>query len=70
MAAPDFRDKLLAGLGGVWPEPCPLNVRSRETIPKDGYRIESLFYDAEPNDPIPALLLIPKGVTATKPASP
>ena len=42
MTAPDFREKLLAGLGGPWPEPCPLHVRPRETIPKDGCRIESL----------------------------
>lgn len=68
MAAPDFRDKLLAGLGGPWPEPCPLNVKHRETISKDGYRIESLYYDAEPKDPIPAMLLIPDGVNANNPA--
>ncbi len=68
MSAPDFREKLLACLGGDWPKPGPLNVRHRETIQKSGYRIESVFYDAEPNDPIPALLLIPDGVTADKPA--
>ncbi|MFN0198439.1 MAG: dienelactone hydrolase family protein [Planctomycetaceae bacterium] len=68
MAAADFRDRLLKGLGGDWPEPCPLNVRQRETIQKDGYRIESLYYDAEPDDPIPAMLLIPDGVTKDKPA--
>jgi len=68
MAAPDFRDKLLAGLGGLWPEPCPLNVQHRETMTKDGFRIESLTYDAEPSDPIPALLLIPDGVSASNPA--
>ena len=44
MAVSDFRDKLLAGLGGPWPEPCPLNVKHRETIPKNGFRIESLYY--------------------------
>ncbi len=68
MAGSDFRDKLLAGLGGPWPEPCPLNVKYRETVQKNGYRIESLYYDAEPKDPIPAMLLIPDGVTANNPA--
>ena len=67
MASADFRDRLLECLGGGWPEPCPLNVRPRETIQRDGFRIESVFYDAEPNDPIPAMLLIPDGVTAAKP---
>ena len=68
MPAPDFREKLLAGLGGDWPKPCPLNVRHRETIQKPGYLIESLYYDAEPNDPIPAMLLVPDGVKANNPA--
>ena len=68
MAAGDFRDRLLAGLGGDWPKPGPLNVRVRERIPKDGYTIESVHYDAEPDDSIPALLLIPNGVDAEHPA--
>ena len=68
MAAGDFRDRLLAGLGGDWPKPGPLNVRVRERIPKDGYTIESVHYDAEPDDSIPALLLIPNGVNAEHPA--
>ncbi|MCX7408358.1 MAG: dienelactone hydrolase family protein [Planctomycetales bacterium] len=68
MAAADFRDHLLKCLGGEWPATCPLNVRVRETITKPGYTIESVYYDAEPNDAIPALLLVPDGVTAAKPA--
>jgi dienelactone hydrolase len=68
MATADFRDRLLTGLGGPWPEPGPLNVRLRETKQADGFRIESLTYDAEPDDPVPALLLIPDGVSAAKPA--
>ncbi len=68
MAAADFRDKLLAGLGGDWPKPCDLNVRLRKKIPAKGFTIESLYYDAEPDDPIPAMLLIPDGVSADKPA--
>ena len=68
MAAVDFRERLLAGLGGDWPALCDLRPRLRQSTQKEGYRIESLFYDAEPDDPIPALLLIPDGVTATSPA--
>lgn len=68
MAAVDFRERLRAGLGGDWPRPCDLRLRLRQTIQKQGYRIESLFYEAEPDDAIPALLLIPDGVTAANPA--
>ncbi len=68
MAVPDFREKLLAGLGGDWPKPGSLNVRHRKTIQKPGYRIESVFYDSEANDPIPAMLLIPDGISADNPA--
>lgn len=63
-----FREKLLAGLGGPWPEPCPLNVRVREEKRGDGFRMLSVYYDAEPNDPIPAILLIPDGASKAKPA--
>lgn len=68
MAAVDFRERLLAGLGGDWPAPCDLRPRLRQAVQKQGYRIESLFYDAEPDDSIPAMLLIPDGVTAANPA--
>ena len=63
-----FRERLLECLGGPWPEPCDLKPQLRETIQKDGYRIESVFYEAEPEDKIPALLLIPDGIDATHPA--
>ena len=68
MAKADFRDRLLEGLGGKWPEPCPLNVRLRETTKQDGFTIHSLCYDSEPDDPIPAMLLVPDDVTGKKPA--
>lgn len=68
MASADFRDRLLKGLGGDWPSPCPLNVEVREQSQQPGYRVESIYYDAEPNDRIPAILLIPDGVTAFNPA--
>ncbi len=55
-------------LGGPFPEAVPLNTRLRETIKKDGYRIESLVYDVQPGETIPALLLVPDNVTADNPA--
>jgi dienelactone hydrolase len=55
-------------LGGPFPEPQPLNIKLRETIKKEGYRIESLTYDVLPGESIPALLLIPDNVTANNPA--
>ncbi|MCH2200551.1 MAG: dienelactone hydrolase family protein [Fuerstiella sp.] len=69
MAVADFRDRLLRGLGGDWPDPCPLNVRLRKKTKADGFTIESLYYDAESDEPIPALLLIPDSVSAGKPAA-
>ena len=64
----EFKQKLLQGLGGEWPAPPALNVKQRETIQKDGFRIESLTYEAEPGDPIPAMLLIPDMVSPAHPA--
>lgn len=55
-------------LGGPFPEQSPLKPQLRETLQKDGYRIESLTYDGLPGERIPALLLIPDSVTASSPA--
>ncbi len=63
-----FRERLFQCLGGPWPDPCDLKPVLRETIQKDGYRIESLYYEAEPGDRIPALLLIPDGIKPENPA--
>jgi dienelactone hydrolase len=63
-----FRDKLLECLGGPWPEPGPLSPQIRSTTPRDGFRIESLTYEVEPGERVPALLLIPDGVDTEHPA--
>lgn len=68
MAIVGAREKLLACLGGPWPEPCPLKPQTRETMQKEGYRIESVTYEVEPDDRVPAYLLIPEGVSARSPA--
>jgi len=64
----ELRQRLLACLGGPWPPPCDLRPIIRETIRKDGYRIESVTYEVEPGDRVPALLLVPDGVDAHHPA--
>lgn len=66
--ANDLRQKLLECLGGPWPEPCDLRPSLRETIRKDGYRIESVTYEVEPGDRVPAMLLVPDGIGANHPA--
>ncbi|MHB8901142.1 MAG: dienelactone hydrolase family protein [Thermoguttaceae bacterium] len=63
-----FRQQLLQCLGGPWPDACDLKPVVREILQKDGYRIESVFYEAEPGDKIPAMLLVPDGVSAASPA--
>lgn len=63
-----FRTRLLECLGGPWPEPCELRPHVHETIERDGYRIESVSFQAEPDDRVPALLLVPEGVDAGHPA--
>jgi dienelactone hydrolase len=66
--AQTLRDHLLKCLGGPWPDPPPLQPARRDTWQKKGYRIESITYQSEPGDLVPALLLIPDSVSAERPA--
>lgn len=68
MLPDEFRNRLLACLGGPWPDPPPLHPQVRSVSHRDGYRIESVTYEAEPGERIPALLLVPEGATAEQPA--
>lgn len=74
MTPDELRSRLLECLGGPWPEAGPLRPQLRETIQKDGYRIESITYEAPSGlgdgviEAIPALLLIPDGVDAGHPS--
>lgn len=68
MSAEQLKTHLVECLGGNWPAPCPLHPKLRDTIQRDGYRIESVSYQVEPDDRVPAMLLIPDGVTADRPA--
>ncbi len=60
-------EQLVKNLGGPWPEPCLLRPLLRETISQDGYRIESVTYEVELGDRVPAYLLTPDGVDASNP---
>lgn len=70
----ELRSRLLECLGGGWPDPGPLEVRPRGTVPKDGYRLESVVYSAASGlgdgivEEIPAYLLVPDGVDGENPA--
>jgi dienelactone hydrolase len=64
-----FKAKLLECLGGPWPEPCDLQPRLIREERKDGYRLQWVDYAVEPEDRVPAILLIPDGVNATNPAA-
>lgn len=68
MPVVDFREKLLACLGGDWPMPCAPDPRIEETSDHDGYRLEKLSYQVEPGERAPAYLLVPAGVDASHPA--
>lgn len=68
MAAVDFRERLLAGLGGDWPRPVDLQIKTEKTIRQDGYRIELLSYQVEHGDRVPAYLLVPDSATKKTPA--
>ena len=63
-----FRANLLECLGGPWPEPCELEPRILREEQRDGYRLQWVDYAVEPDDRVPAILLIPDGVTATSTA--
>ena len=42
MTSAQLRQKFLECLEGGWPGPCPLKSMARETIQREGYRIESI----------------------------
>lgn len=69
MAAVDFREQLLKGLGGDWPVGGDLRVQVRETVQKEGYRLETVTYEVQAGERVPAHVLIPEGVTTAHPAA-
>ncbi|MCM8531639.1 MAG: acetylxylan esterase [Lentisphaeraceae bacterium] len=63
-----FKENLLDCLGGPWPEGGDLKPQITKTEKKDGYRLEHLDYEVEEGDRVKAIMLIPDGVSASKPA--
>lgn len=55
-----LRHTLVEQLGG-FPERTPLNPRTVGVIEGDGYRIEKVIFDSQPNHPVTANLYVPKG---------
>ncbi|MCA9101550.1 MAG: dienelactone hydrolase family protein [Planctomycetales bacterium] len=58
----DFREKLLDGLGGDWPAPCPLDAQIEDVQQADGFRIERVVYAVEPDERVASLLLVPDDI--------
>lgn len=67
-AGDDFRSRLQECLGGPWPEPCDLQPRVEREEQRDGFRLQWVDYAVEPEDRVPAILLIPDGVSSSSPA--
>lgn len=53
---------------GPFPERTPLNPRIVEVLHKDGYRVEKLIYESQPNYYVTACLFIPDNVKGKTPA--
>lgn len=68
MATADFRDRLLACLGGDWPQPGPLQAKTLASEDCDGFRRERVEYETEPGERVAAYLLVPDNVNADRPA--
>jgi len=54
----EVRKKILTLIGGL-PEKTPLNAKSLGTTQADGFRIEKILYESQPNFPVTALLYLP-----------
>jgi cephalosporin-C deacetylase-like acetyl esterase len=54
----DVRKKILTLIGGL-PEKTPLNPKVLGTTQAEGFRIEKILYDSQPNFPVTALLYLP-----------
>ena len=64
----EFRENLLACLGGDWPDPPHLDPVVEDSIQRDGYRLEKVTYQVEPDERVAAYVLVPDGVTIANPA--
>ncbi len=63
-----MREKLLACLGGPWPQAGPLDMHREDATEEEGYRRERISYLVEPHERVAAWLLVPQGVDSRHPA--
>ena len=56
----EVRARMIALLGGAWPEHSPLNPRITGASDHEGIHIERILFDSQPNFPVTALLYLPK----------
>ena len=68
MASMDFRERLLACLGGEWPAAGPLKREVVRTDQLDGLRRIHVTYEVEPGERVLSYLLVPDKVTDKSPA--
>ncbi|MGB0580014.1 MAG: hypothetical protein ACPGVU_09960, partial [Limisphaerales bacterium] len=68
MKPQDMKRKLQECLGGPWPDPSPLKAKVLGTEATADFKRILVSYEVETGDVVKAYLLIPKGVTARKPA--
>jgi len=59
----EVRTRLIALLGGPWPEHSPLNPIITGTSGHEGIRIERILFNSQPNFPVTALLYLPQSTT-------
>ncbi|HUG53977.1 MAG TPA: acetylxylan esterase [Vicinamibacteria bacterium] len=64
----EIRAKALEVMGGLPREKTPLNARITGTIAMDGYRIERLVFESLPGLHVTALVYVPDGPPAKRPA--
>ena len=67
--AAELKARLLECLGGDWPDPCELEPRVMREEQRKGYRLLWVDYAVEPGERVPAILMIPDGVTPASPAA-
>lgn len=60
--------KELAEIMGPFPEKTPLNIRITGVIQKEGYRVEKIIYESQPNYFVTSALFIPDNIEGKTPA--
>ncbi len=63
----EVRKKILTLIGGL-PEKTPLSAKVLDSTQADGFRIEKILFESQPNFPVTALLYLPDAKPAANPA--